>query len=587
MGSKHRMKMSSLCGTLLVVTLVTPGRAAVSLGPVAGGSAQPYLHVSDSFAIEVPDRQRVYHIGDRLPLFQKNQRYFIARIEDTFEGAMLCAFPRINGDGQGTAWVTKEKQLIFGVRTHSCNGKFYFKKSEDLRLLDETDDAYVLAVERHGRTVSLRVPKPSKKLSLIYKHPPKPATTAAAPRPESRRAQPTRSRTRIAPRVPLITHEGMVEPFDTPPVVPERRLTGERKRIVYRGGEASSMVNITIKKPEGDAPPTPAAEVREQASVADETPSEPAKRAPGQEEEAAELQQTKTEMLATETEPALEIMWSSVGTEDEAPVDDPTRVETERAAPAAGGRDLANERKTEASGLRAIIADNEQRLVETASDGETSLEPDVPPKGLVVAGDDGPSERAAADDRSATAGRRGTSVVDFLARHHLVFVALLVVVLIEGVLILRLRWRGGRKSEDATGYETYESVGESIQTSVFQDIEREGIFTGSLDGFSLGELIQFLHSAKETGALLIRSDHESPPRRLYFQDGDIVGAQNGEVAGEEAVRDILRSQQGTFTFQRESPPTPDVAIRRSTMSMLLEAHKLLDEEATSEQRVAS
>lgn len=100
---------------------------------------------------------------------------------------------------------------------------------------------------------------------------------------------------------------------------------------------------------------------------------------------------------------------------------------------------------------------------------------------------------------------------------------------------------------------------------------------GSLDRFSISEVIQFLNSLGETGILDIMDESVLEVHRLMVLDGEIVEAFNGSLSGEPAIRAILGCQEGTFTFIRAELPTVNRTITVSTMSLLMDAHKEADE----------
>jgi hypothetical protein len=107
--------------------------------------------------------------------------------------------------------------------------------------------------------------------------------------------------------------------------------------------------------------------------------------------------------------------------------------------------------------------------------------------------------------------------------------------------------------------------------------EDAGVFSGSLTAISLGELVQFLHSASETGKLTINDASDPATRELYFHSGQITDARHAHKDGEEAVRLLLAQKKGNFAFVRQDTPPRNSAITRNTMALLLEAHRVMDE----------
>lgn len=173
---------------------------AASLSAVAE-PGKPYLRVEKPAAfIRIPDRNLTFRVGQRLPLFQKNQHYYIAIVSTGDKGHELCAFPRVGRKGRGTAWVTDEKDLIFGLRTSSCKGRFFFRLDEELRVFGESESDYRVEVARHDRQVLVRIPKSVKGIVL--------AKRASAPQAG---VVPAQTPTREKPRVRFIGVPSMSE----------------------------------------------------------------------------------------------------------------------------------------------------------------------------------------------------------------------------------------------------------------------------------------------------------------------------------------------------------------------------------------
>ncbi len=131
-------------------------------------SDKGYLQIANTaVSIRIPSTERVYGIGDSLPLIQKNQRYFVglAQFEDGFK--QLIAVRRVLQNGQGTAWVTEQNDLIFGTEMRSEMGLFYLRPSETLPIVGETEETYRILCERKGYTFSLNVLKGTEGLTYL------------------------------------------------------------------------------------------------------------------------------------------------------------------------------------------------------------------------------------------------------------------------------------------------------------------------------------------------------------------------------------------------------------------------------------
>ena len=105
----------------------------------------------------------------------------------------------------------------------------------------------------------------------------------------------------------------------------------------------------------------------------------------------------------------------------------------------------------------------------------------------------------------------------------------------------------------------------------------EKALTGSLDRFSVNDVIQFVNSIRETGILDIVDSRISAVHRMLIDEGEIIDAYNGTMRGEEAVRDILLCQEGSFTFIRGDLPSTERVIHKPTMTILMEQIQALDE----------
>lgn len=101
--------------------------------------------------------------------------------------------------------------------------------------------------------------------------------------------------------------------------------------------------------------------------------------------------------------------------------------------------------------------------------------------------------------------------------------------------------------------------------------------TGSLDRFSMSEIIQFLNSIRETGILDIVDPHLSEVHRLIMKDGEMVDAFNGDLRGEPAARAILHCRHGHFTFIRGEVPDEERQIHIPAMTLLMESCQEEDE----------
>jgi len=100
------------------------------------------------------------------------------------------------------------------------------------------------------------------------------------------------------------------------------------------------------------------------------------------------------------------------------------------------------------------------------------------------------------------------------------------------------------------------------------------VVTGTLGLFSLVDLFQLLAAARRTGRLSI--EHPVTGARIYFDRGQVMHAEFGELAGEDAIYTLFADERGAFEF-RLGLPSPAKTINVGTENLVLEAMRRLDE----------
>lgn len=100
-------------------------------------------------------------------------------------------------------------------------------------------------------------------------------------------------------------------------------------------------------------------------------------------------------------------------------------------------------------------------------------------------------------------------------------------------------------------------------------------FQGEVAGLSLTDVIQLKGHNKYTGCITVEyGDHKGA---IYFVDGEIIHAEQGEQAGEQAIYQIIKWPGGTFNIHPEM--TSNICtIHYRTDFLLLESLRRLDEE---------
>ncbi len=101
-------------------------------------------------------------------------------------------------------------------------------------------------------------------------------------------------------------------------------------------------------------------------------------------------------------------------------------------------------------------------------------------------------------------------------------------------------------------------------------------FKGAVAGLSLTDVIQLKGHNKYTGAISVEYGESNGV--IYFVDGEIIHAEQGDEIGEEAIYEIIKWPGGTFNIHPEM--TSNVCtIHYRTDFLLLEALRRLDEES--------
>ena len=158
--------------------------------------------------------------------------------------------------------------------------------------------------------------------------------------------------------------------------------------------------------------------------------------------------------------------------------------------------------------------------------------------------------------------------------------ALLIALLEAGIIAgLRRRVRELQAQVKTVGYAVKGAQTPPEQADLAALYEKA--LTGSLDRFSVGEVLQFLNSIRETGILDIVDDEVASVHRLLVSHGEVIDAFNGTSRGEAAVAEILACETGSFTFIRGDLPSEEAVITKPTMTLLMENYQSRDEAGMS------
>lgn len=164
---------------------------------------------------------------------------------------------------------------------------------------------------------------------------------------------------------------------------------------------------------------------------------------------------------------------------------------------------------------------------------------------------------------------------------------LLLVCVLQTLMLfkMRLKQQSPIKQEDpkpapspeAQSY-SYNISGEAVisQPEAEYTPAEEGDLSGTLDGYSMGQVVQFFNASGDDGILVLTAE-KGQEDVMIFNNGQIVAATSGDLTGEEAVYAVLRRQKGSFSFRRTDTSGHERLILQDTMSLLLEGHRLVDE----------
>ena len=102
-------------------------------------------------------------------------------------------------------------------------------------------------------------------------------------------------------------------------------------------------------------------------------------------------------------------------------------------------------------------------------------------------------------------------------------------------------------------------------------------FSGMLHIISVPDVMQLIDAARKSGRLTIYDDRQQIVAEVGFLEGRVVSARCGTTSGEGAVYELLQRGGASFLFRQGRDAEKDPSISRSTMSLLLEGSRVLDE----------
>jgi tetratricopeptide (TPR) repeat protein len=100
-------------------------------------------------------------------------------------------------------------------------------------------------------------------------------------------------------------------------------------------------------------------------------------------------------------------------------------------------------------------------------------------------------------------------------------------------------------------------------------------FAGDLSLISVFDAVQAIENSRLTGTLTLASDTQSG--RVFFNDGQIVGADSGQKTAHEAFREIVEITTGSFDFQRSKEGFVVTIEAASNTNLILDSLREVDE----------
>jgi hypothetical protein len=102
-------------------------------------------------------------------------------------------------------------------------------------------------------------------------------------------------------------------------------------------------------------------------------------------------------------------------------------------------------------------------------------------------------------------------------------------------------------------------------------------FAGDLSLISVFDAVQAIENSRLTGTLTLASDTQSG--RVFFNDGQIVGADSGQKIAHEAFREIVEITTGSFDFQRSHDGFAVTIEAASNTNLILDSLREVDEKS--------
>jgi hypothetical protein len=109
-----------------------------------------------------------------------------------------------------------------------------------------------------------------------------------------------------------------------------------------------------------------------------------------------------------------------------------------------------------------------------------------------------------------------------------------------------------------------------------------GMFAGQLGAIEVSKILSMIEPLALTGALTV--DNGKRKGTIYFDKGAVRHAELADIVGPDALFLLFHMKKGAFEFHA-GPPPKQRTIKESTMSLLLEGLRQMDEAKEAIQRL--
>ena len=121
----------------------------------------------------------------------------------------------------------------------------------------------------------------------------------------------------------------------------------------------------------------------------------------------------------------------------------------------------------------------------------------------------------------------------------------------------------------------HQAVSPSSPVAFTAETPRSGLLSGQIGSISIFDIIQIIENGRLTGGLYLAEGLLAG--RVFFNDGNIVGAETPGEKGEKAFSQLLQITQGVFDFTLALEPFPVTIEALTNTNLLLETLRRIDE----------